>query len=208
MNRQHATPTVIALSLVISLVSPLRATDEERLHKSWSLTPETDRAHTTEAILALPVFRKLTVVWCELEYSHGRRRSEGYGTGNIEIENLNLPKGGKLEVAFEIVTKTGTTQLDQRTAKVKKEDRRRSAWLGWVDSSGLDNGDNRYKYKPMADFPLQLKKGDVLLFAVRFSGMPRLLGVETTATTLQRDNIYMSAHCTTCGSDGIPCPEI
>lgn len=206
MRRELAALTAIGLFLGAVLIPPLWATDREDVGATWHLTPETDRPQIAESLVTIPVFRSLTVVSCELTYTHVRTR---YDLGPPhEHDHLDLSTGGRMTVDFEIVTKTGTTRVDRRSTRVRNDDRGRWAWLGWVDSSGLDSGDDRYRYEPVAGFPLRVDPGDVLLFSVQFTGMPDVLGVERTETDLRRDRIFLWSNCVTCGSNGTPCTEL
>lgn len=202
MRRQLSALAVIGLFLSTFLIPPLWATDIEDVGGSWILTPEADRPHMAKRLLALPVFQSLTVVACELEYNHTRVR---YFLDTGAWERLEMPKKGKMKVRFEIVTKTGTTFVDQRSTRVKNDEiERRHAWMGWADGSGIDSDDF---YKPVAAFPLRVESGDVLLFSVQFKKRPELLAVERTDTELRKDRISLRLGCTTCGSSDTPCPE-
>ena len=56
------------------------------------------------------------------------------------------------------------------------------------------------------DFVLQ-ESGDVLLFSLRFTKKPKILGVDWSGAFLRRDSLSLWTRCVSCGSDGTPCPE-
>ena len=74
--------------------------------------------------------------------------------------------------------------------------------LGWIDPSGGRGG-----FEPTEELPVRVHAGDVLLFSLRFSKMPDLLGIERTEDTLRRDRVAVFISCETCGSKDSPCPD-
>jgi hypothetical protein len=195
------------LSLVCCLAQSLSATDDEGLSTSWSLTPETDRSHPRDVTLAIPVFRATTITLCELNFAHTRYRFNIQAGGG---EFLALSKGGKMKVDLEVATAQGVETVEKRSVKVRREGQSgyREAFLGWVDPSGVAHETHEgYQYVHSDSFPLTIESGDVLLFSLKFTKKPKILGVERTETHLRRDSLWLSAGCSSCGTNDTPCPE-
>ena len=197
MKRERMIATVLGALLGILSTAPLRATVAEGLASERNLMPESDGAHPTVWFAALPVTENMTIVECGVSYYHGRSRYHGG-----EREPVELPKGGKLKFEIEISSATGTSPVAQRSLKVKRDDLgARQSWGGLADPSGAEDA------KPTAKLPVGVQAGDVILLSVRFKGMPGLLGVEDTGSTLRHDTVFVAAGCSTCGSRDSPCPE-
>jgi hypothetical protein len=203
MTRYISAIALSALSLLTAFARPIAASDPQALRTSWSLIPESDRPHPEGLAVALPAFRAVTVTNCELSFAHSRRR---WNVATGENESFNLPKGGKVKVDLEIARNADSIVIGSRSVKVKR-DRMfgwRQAWLGWVDKSGMaDEQENAVSEA----FPLDLEPGDVLLFSVRFTKKPKLLGVERSEDLQRIDALSLSASCSTCGSRNAPCPS-
>lgn len=207
MTRVHVAGTLAILSLVWILPQPISATDDEYLSTSWSIMPENDRPHPSNATLAMPIFRDTTVTHCELNFGHARYRYDLEAGGG---DYLTLAKGGTMKVDLEVATNKGDQTVDSRSFKVKRDRQFGYRWasLAWVDPSGVAYGpDETYDYVHSDSFPLELESGDVLLFSVRFTKKPKILGVERSETHLRRDSLSLSAHCWSCGTNDTPCPE-
>ena len=200
MKRQHTVLILVGLLLGALVTVPLQATDDESLVVEWRLAPATDRDHPTEWLGAIPLFHDLSVVTCELEYRHSRRRDD---LDSGDWEPIELSRGGKLKVDFGIAGEAGTNRVARKATKVKvSQYGSRTAWLGWVDPSGSEYDD---PYKTTPEFPADLQAGDVLLFPIRLTGMPRLLGVERTGSLLRTDRVNLYVVCGSCGSNDTPC---
>jgi hypothetical protein len=203
MIRTTLAITLTSLSLVAIFTRPLAATGTETLTTTWSLIPESERSHPAAVTLAVPSFRPTTVTNCELSFNHSRRRWN-VETGGNEI--LDLPKGGKLKVDFDFVRNGALSAIENRTVTVKRHPDFgwRHAWLGWVDESGMADDQEHARSEA---FPIDVEAGDVLLFSVRFTKRPKLLGVDKSDDLLQIDALSLSASCWTCGSNDSPCSD-
>ena len=204
--RRHLMASMVAALFVGALLTPtLRAADLEFVGSDWMLTPETGRSHPSVWVGAAPVVRDLILVSCGVSYQHDRLRFDlvppydppwGYDV-------IPLPQGGRIEATVEVATEAGATRVIEGAEKVKRtQSRRRTAELGWIDPSGGRGG-----FEPTEELPVRVHAGDVLLFSLRFSKMPDLLGIERTEDTLRRDRVAVFISCETCGSKDSPCPD-
>jgi len=195
------------LAMMTSLTAPSFAEDNNRLLTDWDLTPDSDRPHPTERQVAFLVPTKTTIVYCGLHYRHGRYRFAG-----MNPEPLTLKKGGRVTLSLEILRGDETIKVGKKKIKVKMVDEGRVAAAGWADSSGVAEDDGYIQgrhpvnFETSAVLPLQLQKGDVLLFTQKFKKMPELEAVEITGAIVKWDFISVGAGCKTCGTTDHPCP--
>lgn len=210
MKPQRLWLTAIILAMAASLSLPSLAKDNNRLLTSWHLTPDSNRPHPAERQLGILVPSQTTIAYCGVTYGHGRYRFSG-----VNPVPMDLGKRGRITVSLEVLRGDETIKVGKRKIKVKMGERNREAGVGWADSSGVSEDDiyihgwaATMNFESSADFPLQLQKGDVLLFSQKFKKMPKLEGVEITGAIVKWDYLSASAGCKTCGTTDHPCPEL
>jgi hypothetical protein len=198
------------LAMVSSLSPPSFAKDNNRLLTNWHLTPDSNRPHPAEKRLAFMVPVQTTITYCGVRYKHGRYRFSG-----VDPIPLTLKKGGRVTVSLEVLRGEETIKVGKKRIKVRMVEGAREAKLGWADSSGVTEDDGyiqgwptRMNFESSAVFPLQLQKGDVLLFSQKFKKMAKLEAVEETGSVVKWDSLSASAGCKTCGTTDHPCPEL
>lgn len=194
MRKSLTIAITVTVTMLVLLVPAMARAERTGIAGQWRLTPEADRDHPPHKALVLLAQEKMTVVTCNVYYAHSRDQfvtSTGEGNGKGV-------KGGTIEVALEVVSRSGSKQLDRRVLKKNK------GFLGWVDSSGHESGDR--DFRESNTFPLELKSGEAVLFSWEFKGMPRVLGVERGGGKIRYDNVGIYGECSSCGSNDFPCP--
>jgi len=203
MKTQLALRVALLLVLGVLAAQHSNATDLQYLTASSSLNPDSDRSHPDSRQLAIVVPKSITLVYCELSYSHRRREFDPTVPGNPK--HIGLSKGGSLDVAFEILRKSEIIPIGSKKVGIKKDSGDREAWVGWTDNSGIEDWGERWETS--SSFPLAVRKGDVVLFPLTFQGMPRLKRSWVDEGIQFWDEVRLWANCATCGSNDHPCPE-
>lgn len=193
---------ILAGLVAITALSPTlgSAAEELSLRAEWLLTPESKINHPQHKVLSLVAQQKIKIVTCSQGYSHSRHRII---TSLGETVKVKQPKGGTAEVTLELITRTGSRELDRWNLKLKDE----AVGVTLVDSSGLQEPELAWPISLKSKaLPLKLKKNEALLFVVEFKNNPKVLGVKRGGGEIQYDRVEFHASCTACGSKKHPCP--
>ena len=203
--RFSSTTFVLLIGIGIGIgVLPALARDRVEMVSAWHVTPEATRAHPKKLQIAIVVTESTDIVACDVRESWDRR------SWDEETEPPSpLAGGGKVIATLKIVKESGTLQVGKQTEAMELYYPWGSvAPVGWTDESAFvcEGCPDNLQYERTAKLPMRVEPGDVILFALKFKGMPRL-EAEPSAQPPYSDEIHFYAKCQSCGSVGYPCAD-
>jgi len=199
-NVMKWTVTLILSGLLMAIwTMPTLAADLVIMDHDWGLSPESSVSHPKKQKLTMVATEGMDLVICELWYQHERWR--------LSDEAPMLDNGGKVIAILKVVNQSGTHKIGKQKKKVETQtpggSYSRGAYLGWSDRSGYvcKGCPIRLRHKPTTKLPIRVEPGDLLIWKVKFRGIPRLQ-VEASF----HESIRVLSRCRSCGSVDYPCP--
>lgn len=191
---------VLALAIGACLVHggapPAQAVDEEVLRLRWKFTPESTQAHPKKAVLCYVVTKKHKLYDIGIAYSLGREPFAGdlLETGGRVKVNLKILRGDRT-FNFGTVKRDVETQCDGycKFAEVRWNDLTGHEVPHWTD-------------QVTELLPLRLKPGDVVIWTVKFRGLPKIAR-GTASREDHLDQVALTTDHSTCGTMDRRCPS-
>jgi len=199
----YSRPVKLALAIMTVIgiwPLPLFPIDDLYLATDWDLTPGVTRAHPKKQQVAIVVTESAEIVSCEIWYSLERDYTD--------LAPPALEVGGKVVAQLKIVKASGKLKIGKQVQKVEAiRNTNLRVVLGWSDKSGpvSDRGLSYSHNKLTSKFPTRVDPGDVILWTLKFRGMPELRQ-DLSDHPPFRDHIWSWARCWSCGTVEYACP--
>lgn len=200
MRKRLVVRALLTAALITAAPTLTGATDHQEVHAWWETEPDSDQSHPNKIKVAMVVDEGLDLTACHLWYEHVRYTDSGSGTFPA------ISGTGRMKVILKISGPRGKRRIAKYAREVPPGE---PALLGWADSPMQ----NQYlalqyglKTKRSGKFPVRAEAGDMILWTLKFSGMPAV-EIEREGAAPFSDYLWAWTWCESCGTKKRPCPD-
>jgi len=188
MKEHPEVRALLMLALILMAAGPALGVDHQTMHAWWKSASDTSRNNPKKIKMAMVADEAFDLAACYLWYFP-------------PFEGEGEAVAGKVKVILKATGDRGTRKLGAGKSTLASL----GTLVGWGDSPSVDyewiarNG-YRFQFKRRGTFPARVNPGDILLWTVKFTGMPP---VETPSD----GDVYIHSWCESCGTVKTPCPD-